>query len=104
MAQFDVFENPNEETNQVVPYVLDVQTDLLDTLATRVVVPLIAASVMGKAVKHLNPEFTIRQTTVFMSTAELAGIPIASMGEKVGSLKDQRHVIIAALDFLYTGF
>jgi len=26
------------------------------------------------------------------------------MGEKVGSLKDQRHEIIAALGFLFTGF
>jgi hypothetical protein len=44
---------------------------LLDTLSTRVVVPLVAAS---------------------------------AMGEKVSSLKDQRHEIIAALDFLFTGF
>jgi len=104
MAQFDVFENPNEETNEAVPYLLDLQADLLDTLSTRVVVPLVAASAMGKAVKHLNPEFTIRNTTVFMSTAELAGIAVPSMGEKVSSLKDQRSEIIAALDFLFSGF
>jgi hypothetical protein len=30
------------------------------------------------------------------STAELAGIPVREIGEKVGSLKDQRHAIIAA--------
>ena len=104
MAQYDVFENPNEETNQTIPYLLDVQADLLDTLSTRVVVPLIAASAMGKAIKHLNPQFIIRNVTVSMSTAELAGIPVRSMGEKVSSLKDQRHEIIAALDFLFTGF
>jgi toxin CcdB len=39
-----------------------------------------------------------------MSTAELAGVSVPSMGEKVSSLKDQRHEIIAALDFLFTGF
>lgn len=104
MAQFDVFENPNEETNQTVLYLLDVQADLLDTLSTRVVVPLVAASAMGKAVKHLNPEFKIKNAAVFMSTAELAGIPVRSMGEKVISLKDRRHEIMAALDFLFTGF
>ncbi|GLI33270.1 CcdB family protein [Desulforhabdus amnigena] len=104
MAQFDVFENPNEETNQAIPYLLDVQADLLDGLSTRVVVPLIASSAMGKPIKHLNPQFTIRDTPVFMSTAELAGIHIRFMGEKVSSLKDQRHDIIAALDFLFTGF
>ena len=103
MAQFDVFENPNEETNQTVPYLLDVQTDLLDPLSTRVVVPLVAASALGKAITHLNPEFSINNTIVFMSTAELAGVPVKSCGERVGSLKEQRHEIIAALDFLFTG-
>lgn len=103
MAQFDVFENPNEETNQAIPYLLDVQADLLDGLSTRVVVPLVAASAMGKGIKHLNPEFIIQDTSVFMSTAELAGVPVRSMGRKVSSLRDQRHEIIAALDFLFTG-
>ncbi|WP_333873385.1 CcdB family protein [Methylobacter sp.] len=104
MAQFDVFENPNKATNQTIPYLLDVQSDLLDTLSTRVVVPLLSASAMNKAIKHLNPEFTIRNTAVHMSTAELAGIPVWSIGEKVGSLRGQRHEIISALDFLFTGF
>ncbi|MDZ7760379.1 MAG: CcdB family protein [Desulfovermiculus sp.] len=104
MAQFDVFENPNTETNQAIPYLLDIQADLLDDLSTRVVVPLIAATAMGKAVKHLNPQFRTQNTTVFMSTAELAGIPVQAIGKKVGSLKDRRQEIIAALDFLFTGF
>jgi toxin CcdB len=104
MAQFDVYENLNEETNRVIPYLLDVQAELLDTLATRVVVPLVAASAMRKAIKNLNPELTIRNASVFMSTAEMAGVPVRSMGEKVSSVKDQRQEIIAALDFLFAGF
>ncbi len=48
MSQFDVFDNPNDNTNQSMPYLLDVQSDLLDNLATRVVVPLIAASAMDR--------------------------------------------------------
>ena len=104
MSQFDVFDNPNDNTNQSMPYLLDVQSDLLDNLATRVVVPLIAASAMDRAIKHLNPEFLIKNNTVFMSTAELAGIPVRSLGEKVGSLKEKRDEIIAALDFIFTGF
>lgn len=104
MAQFDVFENPNEETNQSVPYLLDVQADLLDSLSTRVVVPLVAASTMGKVVTHLHPEFMIQATRVLMSTSELAGIPLRYLGKRVGTLKEQRHEIIAALDFLFTGF
>ena len=104
MAQFDVYGNPNPETNQEIPYLLDVQADLLDTLATRVVVPLINASTAGKPLRHLNPEFTVNETPVIMSTSELAGISVQSMGQKAGTLKDRRDEIIAALDFLLTGF
>lgn len=104
MAQFDVYANPNPETKRAIPYVLDVQADLLNNLTTRVVIPLYSASAMGKAAKHLNPQFSIKRTTVIMSTAELAGVLVNSLGDKVCSLKEQRNEIIAALDFLITGF
>jgi len=104
MAQFDVYENPNPATKQDVPFLLDVQADLLDELATRVVIPLVATSATGKAVRHLNYLFTINRITVILSTAELAGVPVRTLGEKVCSLKDQRNEIIAALDFLFTGY
>lgn len=104
MAQFDVYENTNPDTKKIVPYLLDVQANLLEALATHVVVPLVPVSVMGKAAKHLNPVFKIKKTHVVMSTAELAGVPVRILGEKVTSLKDYRNEIIAALDFLFTGY
>ena len=75
MAQFDVYLNPNEDTSKAIPYLLDVQADLLDRLATLVVVPLILTEEMGLAAKHLNPQFKVKGVAVVMSTAELAGIP-----------------------------
>lgn len=104
MAQFDVYENQNPETKESIPYLLDLQADLLDNLATRVVVPLITVAAMGKAAKHLNPQFKIKRTMVIMSTAELAGVNLHVLGDKVCSLKEHRAEIIAALDFLFTGF
>jgi toxin CcdB len=104
MAQFDVYSNSNPVTKRAIPYLLDIQTDLLSKLATRVVIPLYTVSAMGKAAKHLNLQFSIKRTTVIMSTAELAGIAVNSLGEKVCSLKDHRNEIIAAIDFLITGF
>ena len=103
MAQFDVYLNPNPNTRKPIPYLLDVQTDLLDTLATRVVVPLVLAEEMGLAARHLNPQFKIKGMAVVMSTAELAGVPIRLLGDKVASLKNKRDEIIAALDLLFTG-
>lgn len=103
MAQFDVYLNPNAATRKAIPYLLDVQADLLDTLATRVVAPLVMEEEMGLAARHLNPQFKIKGVAVVMSTAELAGVPTRSLGDKVTSLKGKRDEIITALDLLFTG-
>jgi toxin CcdB len=103
MAQFDVYLNPNPGTRKTIPYLLDVQADLLDTLATRVVVPLVLIEEMGLAAKRLNPQFKIKGEAVVLSSAELAGVTSRSLGDKVASLKNKRDEIIAALDFLFTG-
>nr|MBF0222235.1 CcdB family protein [Desulfobulbaceae bacterium] len=104
MAQFDVFKNLSIQTKQEIPYLLDLQANLLNDLATHVVVPLVNTTLMRKAAKHLNLEFEIEGTRVVMSTAELAGVPVRILGEKVCSLNDDRDEIIAALDFLFVGF
>jgi toxin CcdB len=104
MARFDVYENPNAETRPHIPYLLDVQADLLEGLATRVVVPLVSASVMTSGTPHLNPRFNIKRESVVMSTAELAGVPAELLRERVYSLKEKREEISAALQFLFVGF
>lgn len=104
MAQFDVYENPNSGTREQIPYLLDVQADLLEGLATRAVVPLVAASSMGAGTAILNPMFNIKRQGVVMSTAELAGIPASLLTTRVYSLKEKREEIVAALQFLFAGF
>lgn len=103
MAQFDVYLNPNADTRKDIPYLLDVQADLLDALSTRVVAPLVLAEDMGLAAKHLNPRFKVKGVAVIMSTAELAGVSNRSLGDKVASLRNKRDEIISALDLLFTG-
>lgn len=103
MAQFDVYLNTNPRSYNTVPYLLDVQSDLLSILATRVVVPLMTIDAFGQPSKRLNPVFEIELFDVVMSTAELAGVPASTLGRKVTSLPDKRDTIIAALDLLLTG-
>lgn len=104
MAQFDAHENLNLETQQLVPYLLNVQADLLDGLRTRMVVPLLTLSGVGSPIGHLNPQFKIKRISVVMATAEMAGVDLHILGEKVCSLQDRRNDIIAALDFLFSGY
>lgn len=102
MAQFDVYRNNNPATNEEIPYLLDVQTDLLDILKTRVVVPLEICSGFAPA-ERLTPAFRIEGMPVAMSTPELAGVHHRSLGEYVCSLADKRQEIMAALDLLFSG-
>jgi toxin CcdB len=104
MAQFDVYRNANPATRSRIPLLLDVQADLLESLATRLVVPLCKPEVLGgKAAERLNPQFEVEGRKLLMLTPELAGIPRKALGERVGSLADQRGAIIAALDLAFTG-
>jgi toxin CcdB len=101
MAQFDVYENLNPKTNKEIPFLLDIQNDLLKNLATRVVVPLV---VNMQPAKILNPKFSVKGMQVTMSTAELAGVSLRHLGPCICSLEHKRDEIIAAVDFMITGF
>lgn len=104
MAQFDVYRNANPATRARIPYLVDIQSDLLDPLATRVVVPLCKPEVLkGKLAERLNPVFEIEGRKMAMLTPELAGVSRKILGERIGNLSDERRSIIAALDLLITG-
>ena len=101
MAQFDVYENLNENTKRSIPFLLDIQNDVLKNLSTRVVIPLV---ISNQSINFLNPKFTINEIDVILSTGELASIPMEILGSKICSLKEKREEIIGAVDFLVTGF
>lgn len=103
MAQFDVYRNANSETRQRVPYLLDIQSELFASLSTRVVVPLMLASEVGRPLKELNPKVSLEEVEVVLSIPELAGLPVQLLGERVANLKHLRAEIISAIDFLITG-
>lgn len=60
MGQFVVYENTNRTKKKAYPYLLDIQSNLLNPLRTTVVIPLSPKSIMGSAVisklcpAHLN--------------------------------------------------
>ena len=89
-----------EKTKDNIPYLLDIQNDILKNLSSRVVIPLVVSK---EAINLLNSRFVINEIDVILSTAELASIPMEILGNKVCSLKDKREEIIGAVDFLVTG-
>jgi toxin CcdB len=105
MAQFTLHRNRNRRTAQRIPYLLDVQSDLLADLATRVVVPVFRRSdTLRNSVSRLTPEITIDGEPCLLMTAQISGIAVGELGPAVGNLAAHRDEIIGAVDFLVTGF
>jgi len=105
MTQFTVYRNKNPRTKTAFPLLVDVQSDLLEDLQTRAVIPLTKAAVLTrKPLTHVMPALPFDGEDYVLMTPQLAGIARSDLGALAGSLADQRQVILAAMDFLLTGF
>lgn len=104
MARYDVYRNESAASGKRFPYLLAVQSDLLDGLHTCVVVPLgRAAAVDGKPVDRLMPSVSLDGEAWLMYTPQLAAVPCAILRQRVGNLGEQVQAITSALDFLFSG-
>ncbi len=99
MAKYDVYENPNG-----IGLLLNVQADLLETLNTRLVVPLLPLSDAPLPAKRLNPVFEIDGENYVMVTQFSAAVPRSLLKKNVGTLIGRSSEITDALDLLITGF
>ena len=102
MACFEVFINPG---NAEVPYLLDVQCDLLRDLHSRLVVPLrpIKRYANLRLPHHLTPVFEIAGVICFMETPALAAVPSKILKTPLTSLVEHRAEITGALNFILRG-
>ena len=105
MAQFAVHPNGNPRTRAAIPYLLDVQADLLAPLATRVVVPLYRPEALGSSpMTRLTPTLRFQEQPLVAMVPELAGVPLKALGPAVGDLAGAGAELIQAMDLVLTGF
>ena len=98
MARFDVHRAPRGQG-----YLLDCQSNLLNALETRAVVPLLSAAAILAATR-LNPVFEIESHPYVMQTPMIFSIPNDRLGAPITSLAERDLEIIGALDMLISGF
>jgi toxin CcdB len=94
VARFDVFRLPGGAL------ALDCQSDLLDHLASRFTVPLVAEDTLPARIPGLHPSFEIDGTMTVMATHLAGAIPVRAMADKIVSLAEHEYVIQRALDTL----
>ena len=103
MRQFDVFPNPSEQSRRIAPFVVVVQSHLIDDLPTVVVVPLLRP-VERPAFTEVGMPVVLEGEDYTLSVAELSAIDVHRLTRPVGSLREFDYEIRRALDRLFTGF
>ncbi len=103
MSQFVAYANADAVSSKRIPCFLDVQSDLIETLGSRVVVPLVALERHGGVIEGLMPRLLVDETPLVMDTAQVMGVPLRMLGRQVADLSHERHAILAAIDMLTHG-
>ena len=104
MAQYHIYENLNQNSKKLYPYLVDVQASILTDLETRIVIPLIVKEMFGKEViRNLNPVIAIKKKKYILITQQMAGIPNKQIGSLICECLSERQEILSAIDFLITG-
>jgi toxin CcdB len=99
MARYDLYRN-----DEGSGYLLDVQSDLLEGLSTRVVIPLMPPNIAPIPGRRLNPTFTIDGKDHVMVTQFMSALTASELPYAEGNLSSHHDDIVAALDMLFQGF
>lgn len=99
MAQYDVYPNPAG-----IGYLVDLQTNLLEIVTTRVVAPLVPQSTAPTSANRLNPVFEIDGEPHILVTQSLSAVPSHILINPAANLSGHFDQITNALDMLFQGF
>lgn len=102
--QFDIYINKNKTTNKEFPYLLDIQSDTLKKLATRIVVPLTPSSMVKFPVKTLHLSVEIKGKKYIALFDELASYPAAELAKPIQNIAEHRAEIFEAMDLIIQGY
>ena len=100
--QFTIYRNKGNA--RAYPYLLDVQSDIIGELATRMVIPLFPlAAFTGRPAQRLNPVVIVEGDKYLVMTQDMAAVRQTQLGEEVTGVQESRQLIKDAIDFLMDG-
>ena len=104
MAQFDVYLNPNRQSRERFPFLVDVQASVLDDLQTRLIVPLGYSSAFHQEpFRRLTPEVEYDGVKYILLVPQMSSVRSNLLKQPLGSIDHLRTEIIAAVDFAISG-
>jgi len=104
MEQFTLYRNENKNSKKAYPYFVDVQSDLLEELNSRIVIPLSSQKILNNInAKKLCPIIRIDDDSFVLLTHQMTSVPRTTLKKKVSTLEQYRYDILRAIDLLLTG-
>jgi len=99
--RFDVYKPPQPSR---ASFLVEVQSDFVSDLPTRMVIPLVLRENYRSPVKKLHPIFEIAGQLHVLLTHDVGSVQKKQLQRSVSSLMMYRDEITRALDLLFTGF
>ena len=103
MAQYDVFANPSSSAADGIPYVVVIQSDLLDVLATRLTIPLAELDMALKVPTALCPLIVVKGKRLHALAHYAAPLPARLLKRPVDNVAAQASALVSAMDAVLSG-
>lgn len=103
MPQYDVYPNPSASADKGIPYVVVVQSDLLDALPTRLTMPLAGLAFAGRVPTTLCPLVVVQGQRVHALAHFAAPLPAKLLRNPVANVAAQASALVAAMDAVLSG-
>ncbi|MEJ1158750.1 CcdB family protein [Prosthecomicrobium sp. N25] len=103
MRQFEVFPNPDKNTEEVIPYVVVLRHDRFADIPLVLIAPLIDFR-ERRPYPELCPVVTIAGRVCFVAITDMASISPRHLGRPVAFIQAEHERILRALDLLICGF
>ena len=103
MAQYDVFPNPSSSAADGIPYVVVIQSDLLDVLATRLTIPLAELDMAVKVPTALCPVIVVNGKRLHALAHYAAPLPARLLKHPVDNVAAQASALVSAMDAVMSG-
>lgn len=104
MAQYDVYPNPDASgADSAFPLVVVVQSELLDALATRLVIPLARPSANASAPSNVCPAVRVGDDSYLAYAIFMAPVPSKRLRRRIANVRSQSARLVSAIDAVLSG-
>ncbi|OUM01347.1 CcdB family protein [Variovorax sp. JS1663] len=104
MAQFDVYANPVKSQREDIPWCVDIQSDLLASLSTRLVIPLASRKhTPAVSPRRLCPVVQWEGESFVALPQMAAPFRTRDLGSAHGSLRSHASELVASIDAVISG-